>query len=102
MRPRRRGVVTLLSVSMFFGYGAGSCSWALGASLTSPHLVATIESIQNIGGSIGGALAPLVTGLIVGHLHTFTPAFLVATATAMFGAASYWLVKKDAYAGLQG
>ena len=100
--PTTWGVVALLSVSMFFGYGAGSCSWALGASLTPPRLVATLESIQNIGGSIGGALAPLVTGLIVQHVHSFTPAFLVATAAALAGAASYWLVKRDAYAELRG
>ena len=87
---------------MFFGYGAGSCSWALGASLTPPHLVATLESIQNIGGSIGGALAPLVTGIIVEKTHSFTPAFLLATVAALFGAASYWLVKRGAYAGLSG
>ena len=100
--PTTWGVVALLSVSMFFGYGAGSCSWALGASLTPPRLVATLESIQNIGGSIGGALAPLVTGLIVEHLHSFTPAFLVATVAALAGAASYWMVKRAAYQGLRG
>ncbi len=93
-------VVTLLSISMFFGYGAGSCSWALGASLTPPRLVATLESIQNIGGSIGGALAPLVTGIIVDRTHSFTPAFLVASVAALAGAASYWTVRRDAYAGL--
>ena len=100
--PSTTGVVALLSASMFFGYAAGSTSWALGASLTPPHLVATLESIQNIGGSIGGALAPLVTGLIVGHTHSFTPAFLVATVAALAGSASYWMVRKDAYAGLHG
>ena len=94
-------VVTLLSISMFFGYGAGSCSWALGASLTPPRLVATLESIQNIGGSIGGALAPLVTGIIVDRTHSFTPAFLVAAIAALGGAASYWTVRRDAYAGLR-
>ncbi len=95
-------VVTLLSISMFFGYGAGSCSWALGASLTPPRLVATLESIQNIGGSIGGALAPLVTGIIVDRTHTFTPAFLLASVAALAGAVSYSTVRRDAYAGLGG
>ncbi len=100
--PSTETVVGLLSASMFFGYGAGSCSWALGASLTPPRLVATLESIQNIGGSIGGALAPLLTGLIVQHMHSFTPAFLVATGAALAGAASYWFVRKDAYRVLKG
>ena len=51
--------LAILSLAMFFAYGAGSCSWALGAGLTPPAMVATLESVQNIGGSIGGALAPL-------------------------------------------
>lgn len=96
--PTTTWVIAALSASMFFGYGAGACSWALGASLTPPRLVATLESIQNIGGSIGGALAPFVTGVIVERTHGFTPAFLVATVAALAGAASYWTVRREAYA----
>lgn len=95
--PSAAAVVTLLSISMFFGYGAGSCSWALGASLTPPRLVATLESIQNIGGSVGGALAPLVTGIIVDRTGSFTLAFLLASVAALGGAASYAIVRRDAY-----
>ena len=94
--------LALMSVAMFFAYGAGSCSWALGAALTPPHLVATLESIQNIGGSIGGASAPLVTGLIVEHAHSFGPAFVVGAVAAIASAASYAFVRKDAYAALSG
>lgn len=93
-------VITLMSVAMFFAYGSGSCSWALGATLTPPHLVATVESIQNIGGSIGGGLAPLVTGLVVQYTHSFTPAFVVAAIVSVGSAASYALVRKDAYVSL--
>jgi sugar phosphate permease len=92
--------LALMSLAMFFAYGAGSCSWALGASLTPPAMVATLESIQNIGGSIGGALAPLVTGLVVQHTGGFTPAFLVASVAALLSAVSYAFVRPDAYAGL--
>ncbi len=92
--------LALMSAAMFFAYAAGSCSWALGATLTPPHLVATLESVQNIGGSIGGALAPLVTGLVVQHMHSFGPAFLVAALAATLSAGSYALVRKDAFAVL--
>ena len=65
--------LAVMSAAMFFAYGAGSCSWALGATLTPPHLVATLEAVQNIGGSIGGGLAPLVTGIIVGRTGLVRP-----------------------------
>ena len=89
--------LALMSAAMFFAYGAGSCSWALGAALTPPNLVATLESVQNIGGSIGGATAPLVTGLVVGHVHSFGPAFVLGGVAAIASAASYAFVDKDAY-----
>ena len=89
--------LTAMSVAMFFAYGAGSCSWALGATLTPPRMVATLESIQNIGGSIGGALAPLLTGLTVQRFHAFGPAFLIAAVAAAASAASYAFVRKGAF-----
>ena len=92
--------LTVLSTAMFFAYASGSCSWALGASLTPPHLVATLESVQNIGGSIGGALAPLVTGLVVQYTGSFTPAFLVGAVGSLIGAAGYAFVRNKAYANL--
>jgi sugar phosphate permease len=88
----------LISAAMFFAYGAGSCSWALGASLTPPGMVATLESVQNIGGSIGGASAPLVTGLVVEHMHSFGPAFILGSAAALASAVSYAFVRKDDFA----
>ena len=92
--------LAVMSLAMFFAYGSGSCSWALGASLTPPHLVATLESVQNIGGSIGGALAPLVTGIIVGQTGSFDMAFVVAAVASLVGAAGYAFVKNAAYARL--
>ena len=89
-----------MSAGLFCAYAAGSCSWALGATLAPREAVATLESIQNIGGSIGGALAPLLTGLIVQATHAFTLAFVVAAAAAVASAFSYALVKPGAYDGL--
>ena len=90
--------LALMSAGLFCAYGAGSCSWALGATLAPPDLVATLESIQNVGGSIGGALAPLVTGLIVQSSGgVFTLAFQVAAAISILSGLSYALVKGDAY-----
>lgn len=92
--------LALISAAMFFAYGAGSCSWALGAALTPARMVATLEAIQNIGGSIGGIGAPLVTGLIVQYAHSFGPAFLAGSAAAVVSALSYALVRKEDYSVL--
>lgn len=93
-------VLALMSLAMFFAYGAGSCSWALGATMTPPKMVATLESVQNIGGSIGGALAPLATGFIVQATGSFNLAFVVAAVAAGLSALSYALVRNDAYQAL--
>ncbi len=92
--------LALMSIAMFFAYGAGSCSWALGATLTPPHLVATLESVQNIGGSVGGGLAPLVTGYIVKYTGSFDVAFVVAAVASLVGAVGYGFVRNKAYEGL--
>ena len=57
--------------------------------------------MQNIGGSIGGALAPLVTGLVVQHTGGYTPAFLVGGVAALVSACAYTFVRADAYASLR-
>ena len=92
--------LALMSAALFCAYGAGSCSWALGATLAPPDAVATLESVQNIGGSIGGALAPLVTGLIVQATRSFDLAFQLAAIFAVASGISYALVRRDAYDGL--
>ncbi len=92
--------LAVMSAALFCAYGAGSCSWALGATLAPPDLVATLESIQNVGGSIGGALAPLVTGLIVQASGKFTLAFQIAAVAAIASGVSYAFVRRDAYEGL--
>lgn len=92
--------LALFSAAMFFAYASSSCSWALGATLTPPHLVATVEAMQNVGGSFGGALAPAVAGFIVEYAHGFGPAFLVGAVAALASAVSFALVKGDAFAGI--
>ncbi len=90
----------LMSAALFCAYGAGSCSWALGATLAPADAIASLEAVQNVGGSLGGALAPLLTGLIVERTGSFIPAFLVAAVIAALSGVSYALVRSDAYAGL--
>ena len=58
----------------------------LSAALTpKAHCTASLGSIQNFGGYLGGALAPTVTGFIVQATGTFVPALLVGAMIALVG-----------------
>jgi MFS family permease len=58
-------------------------------------MVGSLTSIQNFFGSIGGLLAPIVTGYLVNATGSFTVSFLVAGGMALFGALSYALIVGD-------
>ncbi len=81
--------IALVSLALFSATLASSCGWAMAAVATTPDRVATLEAIQNIGGSAGGALAPLVTGGVVQLTGSFTPALLLASAIAVLSALIY-------------
>jgi len=71
-----------VSAALFSANLATTSGWALGAILAPPALIATVEAMANIGGSVGGSLAPLVTGGLVQSTGSFTPALLVAAIVA--------------------
>jgi sugar phosphate permease len=86
--------LALLSLGVFTANLASSAGWALGAVLVPAEEVASLEAIQNVGGSIGGALAPALTGYVVQTTGSFTPAFALAAAIAVLTAAIYALAIK--------
>ncbi|RFD19007.1 MFS transporter [Komagataeibacter melaceti] len=81
--------VALICVALFSGGIAMTCGWALGAVIVAEDRVATMESIQNTGGSLGGALAPALTGMIADHFGSFVPSLLVAGAIGFLCAGIY-------------
>jgi MFS family permease len=74
--------LTAVSAALFSANLATTSGWALAATLAPPALIATVEAMANIGGSVGGSLAPLVTGGLVQSTGSFTPALLVAACVA--------------------
>jgi nitrate/nitrite transporter NarK len=74
---------------------SSSCGWALAAVVTPPNTVATLEAIQNIGGSAGGTLAPVVTGIVVQSTGSFVPAFVLAGGIALACAMIYWRMARE-------
>ena len=68
---------------------------SLPIDLAPPAAVASLTSIQNVFGSIGGLLAPIVTGRIVTLTGSFVTSLLVAGGMALFGAISYLFIMGD-------
>lgn len=84
--------VTFISLAEFFGGFPGSMCWAVAASVAPRAYIASLGSIQDFGGYIGGALAPTVTGYLVAGTGSFTSAFIVGAAIAVVSAFMYLLL----------
>ncbi|HWC84630.1 MAG TPA: MFS transporter [Pseudonocardiaceae bacterium] len=85
--------VVLLIVGMFTYSLSSGPYWTLATEVVrTPKLVASIGSIQNFGGFLGGAFAPVATGFIVDSMGGFVPALVVAGALALISAVCYGLI----------
>lgn len=98
--PSTWAALALLSGGVFLANLASSCGWALGAVMVPPEEVGTLEAIQNIGGSIGGGMAPIVTGYAVEATGSFVPALCLAAAIAVLSALVYWAMVRPVRAGV--
>ncbi len=81
--------IGLMACGLFAANVSSSCGWALAAVIAPPNAVATLEAIQNVGGSLGGALAPFATGFLVQASGSFAPAFGLAGGISLVCALVY-------------
>jgi len=85
--------VVLLTVGMFTYSLSSAPYWALATHVVStPRLVASMGSIQNFGGFLGGACAPIATGVIVDHFGGFPVALVVTAVLVLISAGMYGVV----------
>jgi nitrate/nitrite transporter NarK len=84
--------LTFISVSLFLIYIASSAAWATVPIAAPSQYTASLGSIQNFGGYLGGALAPTVTGYIVQRTGGFSQALLLSAGISMLSAAAYLLL----------
>lgn len=87
--PTDLSALSAISAALFFANVAGASIWALAVVAAPEGGVATVGSVQNFGGLMGGALAPIVTGLVVERTAGFGPAMAAAALAALGGAAVY-------------
>ena len=77
-------------------------SWSLASVAAPANCTASLGSMMNFGGYIGGALAPTVTGFIVQATGSFEQALLVGAVIALLGAISYVvIVRRDPIAAAE-
>ena len=84
--------LAFISLSLFLIYIVSSASWATVPIAAPAKFTASLGSIQNFGGYLGGALAPAVTGAIVQRTGSFSPALLLSAGLSLVSAAAYLLL----------
>lgn len=90
--------LAVVSGALFSANVATTAGWALAAGLAPAALIATVEAMANIGGSVGGSLAPLVTGIVVERSGSFAPALLIAAAVSAGCGLANWVLTRHAIA----
>ena len=87
--PSNAAAVGCLSAVMFCGTIATTNAWALVSVVAPANCTASLGSLMNFGGYLGGALAPTVTGFIVQSTGSFVPALLIGAVMAVFASAVF-------------
>lgn len=86
--------VACIAIVIFLANASSACAWSLATVAAPPSRVASLGALQNFGGFLGGALAPILTGYIA-QTWSFVPALLAGAGIAFMGAMSYlFLVTK--------
>ena len=80
--------VACISIVIFLANASSACSWSLATVAAPPSRIASLGAIQNFGGFLGGALAPILTGYIA-QTWSFVPALLTGAGIAFLGAMAY-------------
>ncbi|MGA7587918.1 MAG: MFS transporter [Rouxiella badensis] len=94
--------IGLLSLGYFFSQLPQGVIWTLASDIAPKEQVASMGAIQNFGGFLGAACAPIVTGVILDATGQFTNVFFLGAGLLTLGALSYGLfVKKPIQVTMQ-
>jgi MFS family permease len=80
--------IACISVVIFLANASSACSWSLATAVAPRSRIASLGAIQNFGGFLGGALAPILTGYIA-QTWSFVPALLTGAGICFLSAMSY-------------
>lgn len=87
--------MVLISIAMFFINLASAACWTMVSVIAPKRKVASVGSIQNFGGYLGGSFAPVITGWVVQTTGTYEGALVASGVIAVLGAIAYALLVKE-------
>jgi predicted MFS family arabinose efflux permease len=94
--------IVLLSVGYFAAQVPIGVLWTLASDIADSNQVASLGAIQNFGGFLGAAVAPIVTGYILNETGgNYTLVFLIGGMLLIVGALSYGVFVKDRRAAVR-
>jgi MFS family permease len=85
-------VMIFVSAAVFFSTITSGTIWAIVTAAAPQNYVASIGSIQNFGGYLGGTCSPIVTGIIVDQTGSFVLALVVGGLMSLLGALIYLII----------
>jgi len=85
-------VMIYVSAAVFFSTITSGTIWAIVTAAAPQNYVASIGSIQNFGGYLGGTCSPIITGIIVDRTGSFVLALVVGGLMSLLGALIYLAV----------
>ncbi|HEY0797394.1 MAG TPA: MFS transporter, partial [Acidisarcina sp.] len=88
------GVVTVISLALFFIHFAGTSAWGLVQVAAPARIVASVGAIQNFGSFVCASVAPVLTGFILDHTHSFALALTICAGVTLLGAVAYASIVK--------
>jgi MFS family permease len=86
--------VACISIVIFLANASSACSWSLVTAVAPRSRIASLGALQNFGGFLGGALAPILTGYIA-QAWSFVPALLTGAGIAFLSALCYHFLVVD-------
>lgn len=91
--------LVFLSIGFFASSIPPSVMWTLSTDVAPRDKVGSLAGIQNFGGFLGGAAAPMLTGIVVQETGSFQLVFLTGAFLLVLAAISYGLILKKPITG---
>jgi len=91
MAPSRLLTAALALTGAFLGISVCN-SWAISQMLAGPRMVGRWVGVQNFAGNLAGAVAPALTGFLLGRTGSYYWPFFITAVVAWIGGLSWWFV----------
>ena len=88
------GVVFIVALALTGTFlGIAICnSWAIPQTLAGHRMVGRWVGVQNLVGNLAGAVAPALTGFLLGRTGSFYWPFVITAVVAWLGAIAWWFI----------